>query len=427
MKRVLLLLPTTGYRNDDFVAAARALGVEILAAANYCHRLAPSWGLPPIMALHFDQPELAVDSVLRELGGTLDGVLAVDDSGVELAALLSQRLGLQGNPAAAVRRVRDKLAFRQLLHQQQFLCPRFHHLASDADPLSLRGGITFPVVVKARRLSASCGVIRADDSATLLRAVHQVRAIQRRADRDAQELGLIVEDFIPGQEYALEACLERGELTPLALFDKPDPLDGPYFEETIYVTPSRLPAALQERIRAEVARACTAAGLVSGPVHAEMRVNERGVWLLEIAARSIGGLCARVLRHSLGISLEELILSQVVGQRLASMREVSAAFGAGGDAGAAGVMMIPIPLRGIYQGVAGLAAAQSVAGVSGVTITAQPGQIVAPPPDATGYLGFIFARAAQAAGAEEALRCAHRCLRFDIRPEYAAKDVRSAL
>ena len=427
MKRVLLLLPTTGYRNDDFVAAARALGVEILAAANYCHRLAPSWGMPPIMALHFDQPELAVESVLHELGGTLDGVLAVDDSGVELAALISQRLGLPGNPAAAVRRVRDKLAFRQLLQQQQFLCPRFHHLRSDADPLSLVNAVTLPVVVKARRLSASCGVIRADDSATLLRAVHQVRAIQRRADRDAQELGLIVEDFIPGQEYALESCLERGELTPLALFDKPDPLDGPYFEETIYVTPSRLPAALQERIRAEVARACTAAGLVSGPVHAEMRVNERGVWLLEIAARSIGGLCARVLRHSLGMSLEELILRQVVGQRLASMGEVSAAFGAGGDAGAAGVMMIPIPLRGIYQGVAGLAAAQSVAGVSGVTITAQPGQIVAPPPDATGYLGFIFARAAQAASAEAALRSAHRCLCFDIRPEYAAKEVRSAL
>ena len=426
MKRVLLLLPTTGYRNDDFVAAARALGVEILAAANYCHRLAPSWGLPPIMALHFDQPELALDTVLRELGGTLDGVLAVDDSGVELAALLSQRLGLPGNPAAAVRRVRDKLAFRELLHQQQFLCPRFHHLASDADPRSLRGGITFPVVVKARRLSASRGVIRADDSETLLRAVHQVRSIQRRADRDAQELGLIVEDFIPGREYALEACLSRGELKTLALFDKPDPLDGPYFEETLYVTPSRQPVALQELIQAEVARACNAAGLVTGPVHAEMRVNERGVWLLEIAARSIGGLCARVLRHTLGMSLEELILRQVVAEPMAPMHEISAAIGANSEAGAAGVMMIPIPRRGIYQGVAGLDAAQSVPAITDVTITAQPGQIVAPPPDAASYLGFIFARAAQAASVEAALRSAHHCLRFDIRPEYAAKDARSA-
>jgi biotin carboxylase len=416
MKRVLLLLPTTGYRNNDFVAAARKLGVEIVAAANYCHRLAPSWGLPPIMALHFDQPEQAADSVLREIDGTLDGVLAVDDSGVELAALLSERLGLPGNPAHAVRRVRDKLAFRRLLQEREFLCPEFHHLPTGADPRKPVPDLKFPVVVKARRLSGSRGVIRADDSEALVRAVNRVRAIQSRADRDAQELGLIIEDFIPGREYALEGTLDRGELTTLALFDKPDPLDGPYFEETLYVTPSRLPGALQERIHHEVARACGVAGLATGPVHAEVRVNEHGIWLLEIAARSIGGLCARVLTHSLGMSLEELILRQVVALPLALA----------GERGAAGVMMIPIPQRGIYHGLEGLAAAQSVPGVTGVTITAEPGQIVAPPPDGASYLGFIFARALIPADAETALRIAHRSLNFDIRPEYPALDARRA-
>src|SRR6266704_2800083 len=181
MKRVLVLLPTTGYRNNDFLAAAKKLGVEVVAAANYCHQLAPSWGLAPIMALHFDRPEQAADTVLREI---------------------------DGNP-------------------------------------------------------------------------------------DAQELGLIIEDFIPGREHALEGTLQQGELTTLALFDKPDPLDGPYFEETIYVTPSRLPEALQDRIHHEVARACRLAGLVTGPVHAEVRINDQGVWILEVAARSIGGLCGR--------------------------------------------------------------------------------------------------------------------------------------
>jgi len=416
MKRVLLLLPTTGYRNNDFVAAARKLGVEIVAAANYCHRLAPSWGLPPIMALHFDQPEQAADSVLREIDGTLDGVLAVDDSGVELAALLSERLGLPGNPAHAVRRVRDKLAFRRLLQEREFLCPEFHHLPTGEDPRKPVPDLKFPVVVKARRLSGSRGVIRADDSEALVRAVNRVRAIQSRADRDAQELGLIIEDFIPGREYALEGTLDRGELTTLALFDKPDPLDGPYFEETLYVTPSRLPGALQECIHHEVARACGVAGLATGPVHAEVRVNEHGIWLLEIAARSIGGLCARVLTHSLGMSLEELILRQVVALPLALA----------GERGAAGVMMIPIPQRGIYHGLEGLAAAQSVPGVTGVTITAEPGQIVAPPPDGASYLGFIFARALIPADAETALRIAHRSLNFDIRPEYPALDARRA-
>jgi len=270
------------------------------------------------------------------------------------------------------------------------------------------------VVVKARRLSGSRGVIRADDAEALLRAVNWVRAIQSRADRDAQELGLIIEDFIAGREYALEGSLDRGELTTLAFFDKPDPLDGPYFEETLYVTPSRLPQAVQARIHEDVARACRVAGLAIGPVHAEVRVNDHGIWILEIAARSIGGLCGRVLTHSLGMSLEEMILRQAVAE---SLPISLALIGAGG---AAGVMMIPIPRRGIFHGLEGLAAAQSVAGVTGVSITAEPGQIVAPPPDGASYLGFIFARAENPAEAEAALRLAHRRLHFDIRAEYPA-------
>ncbi len=416
MKRVLLLLPTTGYRNDDFLAAAKNLGVEIVAAANYCHQLAPSWGLAPIMALHFDQPEQAADTLLREIDATPDAVLAVDDSGVELAALLAARLGLPGNSLQAVRRTRDKLEFRRLLREREFPCPAFHYLPSGDDPGGLVPELKFPVVVKARRLSGSRGVIRADDCEALVRAVNWVRAIQSRADRDAQELGLIIEDFIPGREYALEGSLQRGELTTLALFDKPDPLDGPYFEETLYITPSRLPEVLQERIHQEVARACRAAGLMTGPVHAEVRVNDQGIWILEVAARSIGGLCGRVLNHSLGMSLEELILRQAVAEPLARA----------GAGGAAGVMMIPIPRRGIYHGLKGLAAAQSVPGVTAVTITAEPGQIIAPPPDGASYLGFIFARAASPADAETALRIAHRRLHFAIRPEYPAMEARAA-
>ena len=410
MKRVLLLLPTTGYRNKDFLDAAIKLGVEIVAAANYCHQLAATWGLSPIMALHFDRPEQAADTLLREINATPDAVLAVDDSGVELAALLSERLGLPANSAQAVRRVRDKLAFRRLLREREFLCPEFHRLPSGEDPRRLVPALKFPVVVKARRLSGSRGVIRAGDSEALVRAVNWVRAIQSRADRDAQELGLIIEDFIPGREYALEGSLQRGELTTLALFDKPDPLDGPYFEETIYVTPSRLPEALQSRIHQEVAGVCRFAGLATGPVHAEVRVNDQGVWILEVAARSIGGLCGRVLTHFLGMSLEELILRQAVAEPIAIA----------GEGGAAGVMMIPIPRRGIYRGLEGLAAAQSVPGVTGVSITAEPGQIIAPPPDGASYLGFIFARTASPADAEMALRIAHRRLLFDIRPEYPA-------
>ena len=405
MKRVLLLLPTASYRNNDFLDAARHIGVEIVAATNYCHQLAPSWGMGPLMALHFDQPAQAVETVLREIDGPLDGVLAVDDTGVELAALLCERLGLPGNPAHAVRLLNDKFLFRRLLADKGFSHPAFRHLPTGEDPRSLLSGLTFPVVVKARRLSASCGVIRADDAASLVESVARVRAIQGRSDRDAAALGIVVEDFIPGREYALEGILTHGELTVLAHFDKPDPLDGPCFEETLYITPSRLPPTVQARIHEEVARVCRAAGMVTGPIHAEMRVNAQGVWLLEVASRSIGGLCGRILEHSLGMSLETLILRHLVGDPL----PVAAA------GGGAGVMMIPIPRRGIYDRVHGVAAAQAVPGVTGVTITAQPGQSVSPPPAGSSYLGFIFACAASPKEAEAALRQAHAQLRFEIR------------
>jgi biotin carboxylase len=416
VQRVLLLLPTTSYRNEAFLAASERLGVEIVSAANYCHQLAPEWGLKPIMAVPFDRPGEALEIVLRSLEQPPDAVLAVDDLGLELAALLAERLGLAANPPAAVRCLRDKLAFRRLQKEHGFPCPHFHHLPGDAEPERLPAPLRWPVVVKARRLSASRGVIRADDAAQYRQAVDRVRAIQNKADRAAAELGILVEEFIPGREYALEGMLRDGELGTLALFDKPDPLDGPVFEETIYVAPSRLPEQAQEAIRRAAERACRLAGLRGGPVHAEARVNENGVWLLEIAARSIGGLCGMVLNHALGMTLEELILRQALGLRVA--------WRAARDG--AGVMMIPIPRRGIYRGVHNLEHALEVPGITGIRITAQPGELIAPAPEGASYLGFIFSLCPSAAEAELALRLAHARLAFDIQPEYEVQETPAA-
>ena len=412
MKRVLLLLPTTSYRNEAFLAAGKKLDAEIITVADYCHQLAPVWGLDPIMAVHFDRPGEALEVIMRSLKHKPDAVLAVDDPGLELAARLNETLGLAANPPEAVRRLRDKLAFRQMQKERGFLCPDFHHLPSDADPARLPGQLRWPVVVKARRLSGSRGVIRADTAREYLQAVNWVRDIQNKADRDAASLGLVVEDFIAGREYALEGILDRGELSRLALFDKPDPLDGPYFEETLYVTPSRLPDRTQEEIHGTVQRACRSAGLITGPVHAEMRVNGEGVWLLEVAARSIGGLCGMALNHAFGMTLEELILRSALKHpvALSASRE------------GAGVMMIPIPRRGIYLGVQDLDSASEVPGITGIRITAQPGQIIAPPPEGASYLGFIFSLCATPAEAELALRRAHARLLFDIQPEYKVRE-----
>jgi biotin carboxylase len=245
--------------------------------------------------------------------------------------------------------------------------------------------------------------------------VQWVRGIQAKADRDAARLGLIVESYIAGREFALEGLLEHGWLRVLALFDKPDPMDGPYFEETLYVTPSRLPRAMQDAIAQTTQRACTLAGLTSGPVHAEMRVNEQGVWLLEIAARSIGGLCGGILRHALGMSLEELILRHALDRPLPQPRHDQAS----------GVMMIPIPGRGIFQGAYNLDSAQQVSGITDIQVTARPGQVIAPPPEGASYLGFIFAHAPSPDAVESGLREAHRRLVFKIQPDVPLNRARA--
>lgn len=401
MPRVLLLLPAAGYTNADFLAAANALGVEIVPCADYCHRLAPDWGLPPLMSVPFDQPDLALPRVLQVLDGTVDAVLAVDDHGQALAARLRAVLGLPGNPPEAVAALTDKLRFRGLQASLGLPHPEYATVGDAVDPAALPA---FPVVVKARWLNASRGVIRADDAGQLAQALQRVRRIQSRAQREID--ALLVERFIPGVEVALDGVLREGTLSVLAVFDKPDPLDGPYFEETLFVTPSRLPAATQAALVESVQRVCVAAGVTEGVIHAEARVNEAGVWLLEIAPRGIGGLCGRVLTATLGMTSAEIVLRHAIGLPLPTPDRVAAA----------GVMMIPIPVAGIFRRVEGVDAARAVPGISAVEITARSGQLIAPPPEGAGYLGFLFSRADTPAAAEAALRDAHAALAVHIQP-----------
>ncbi len=404
MPRLLLLLPAAGYTNRDFLEAARRLDVELVTCADYCHQLAAGWGLPPLMSVPFDQLDTAVPQVLRALKQPVDAVLAVDDNGAALAAALRVALKLPGMPPVVVDRLTDKLRFRQLQQRAGLRYPAF--VAVQEHEAHLAAALDFPVVVKARRLNASRGVIRADDAAQLERALARVQRIQSRVQRDAGSLGLLVETFIPGVEVALDGVLSKGELQVLAVFDKPDPLDGPYFEESLYITPSRLSADNQRELADAVQRACVAADMRDGVIHAEARINDAGVWLLEIAPRGIGGLCGRMLANTLGMASAEIVLRHAVGLPLPTQANTDAA----------GVMMIPIPDSGILRGVDGLPAARAVPHVTAIDITAEPGQLLAPPPDGANYLGFIFSWAATPAEAEAALRAAHAALDIRIQP-----------
>jgi biotin carboxylase len=325
--------------------------------------------------------------------------------------MASAALQLPHNPSAAVAAARDKYRMRQILSAAGIPCPRFWRFPIDGDPTAMAQRVDYPCVLKPLSLSASRGVIRADEAEQFVTAFHRLLAILRQPDvatsprRSAQEI--LVERFIPGIEVALEGLLTDGRLRILALFDKPDPLDGPFFEETIYVTPSRLPSVTQEEIAACTRRVVSALGLRHGPVHAELRVNEQGPWLLEIAPRSIGGLCSRALRFDHGRSLEELLLLHALGRDVDALRR---------ERQSAGVMMIPIPEAGILQQVAGQEAALQVGGIEDMQITIPIGQEVVPLPEGSRYLGFIFARGQTAEGVEAALREAHRQMTFVITP-----------
>lgn len=413
--RILLLSTTTGYQVRSFGESAARLGIELTLATDRCHHLEDPWqdGAIPVRFFDDEGSLAAIRAAAAER--PFAGVIAVGDRPSVLASRVAQALGLRGNPPAAAEAATNKKQTRRIFADAGLPVPWFTELAADAEVRSVLARVRYPCVVKPLGLSGSRGVIRADDSRQLEYAVQRVRALLARPDIRALRTGLenelLIEGFIDGREYAIEGLLTRGELRVLTIFDKPDPLDGPFFEETIYATPTGASWQLQQAIAQALQRATAALGLLHGPIHAECRVGHGGVVVLEVAARPIGGLCSKALRFSAvdeTIPLEELLLRHARGDDVSPLvRERSAA----------GVMMIPIPKRGLLKNVLGEARAREVRGIEDIRITAKLDQLLEPLPESDSYLGFIFARAADAEKVVAALRDAHRRLQFQIEPE----------
>ena len=404
MDRLLLILPSATYRAADFMTAAREMGVAITVASERRATMSAVMG-ERALTLRLSDPQDAAETIIARARETpFAAIVGVDDQGVMAAALAAERLGLAHNPPAAVARTRDKAAMRQALADADVPQPRFVLLAPGADVSTATRTIGLPCVVKPLSLSGSQGVIRADDPDQARSAIERVRRILAAAGQPA-DAPLLLESYLPGAEVAVEGLLRSGRLEVLAIFDKPDPLEGPYFEETLYVTPSRLPTAVLAEVRRVTARAAEALGLREGPIHAELRVSDRQVGVLELAARSIGGLCSRALRFGAGVSLEQLILRHALGLAFEDLSRESPA---------AGVMMIPIPRGGTLVQVDGQEQARDVPGVGGLEITIAPGRPVVPLPEGDRYLGFLFARGSTADAVERSLRKAHSCLGIRI-------------
>ena len=405
VSRVLLLLPSGTYKAPDFLEAARRLDVDVVVASETEQTLAEAMGDRALIVDLADPADSARRITSLAARSPLDAVVAVDDQGLLIAALAAKDLGLPANNPEAVARTRNKAAMRAALaaaaakldtparspndsaaeggasHSSGPLQPLFRVIAPGDDVVAAAADIGWPVVVKPVSLSASRGVIRADNPAAAEAAAARVRAILEEDGHPAEE-PILVEQYVPGEEVAVEALLRAGRLEVLAVFDKPDPLTGPYFEETLYVTPSRLPAELQAEIVASVTAAAAAIGLTEGPVHAELRIDPDGrPWILELAARTIGGLCARTLRFAAGVSLEELVLRHALGLPVDPRREVVAA----------GVMMLPIPAAGRLVAVHGQDEARAVPHITALEISIPLGGPVRPLPEGDRYLGFLFA------------------------------------
>jgi biotin carboxylase len=402
-------MPTKTYRASSFLEAAQRLNVEAVVGSDRQQAL-ETLTQGKTLTLDFHNPEAARQTMVDfHESYPLDSIIPVDEDTAVLAAMAAEALSIPFNPPEAVRATREKHHMRKRLAKAGVPVPSAEVFSTDADATSLSQSVTYPCVLKPVFLAASRGVIRADDADQFVEAfgritkLLQAHELKKRGGR-LSEL-ILVEDYIPGIEVALEGILRDGELKVLALFDKPDPLEGPYFEETIYVTPSRLPNKTQQSIID-----CTLAGaralcLRHGPVHAELRIKGSEPWILEIAARSIGGLCSRALRFDDGISLEELILRHALGQDIAPLEREKLA---------SGVMMLPIPRRGVLKEVRGLSAAKSVPNVEDVKITVALEQNVVPLPEGDRYLGFIFARAATPDAVERSIREAYAQLKFVI-------------
>jgi hypothetical protein len=432
MSRLLFLATTTGYQTRAFGDAAARLGVELVFATDRCHLIEDPWQDHAI-PIRFHDEDASVAAILKSAASRpIDGLIVVGDRPTVIGARVAERLGLPWHPPAGAEAARHKLLTRERLRDAGLPVPWFLpvSLGTDAsnaqsnpqsNPQSLiPNPLSYPCVLKPVALSGSRGVMRADDPDALAAAFERLQALMRqpevRAERNEAHATALIEGFLPGREYAIEGVMHHGALHVLAIFDKPDPLDGPFFEETIYVTPSAAAPETQRAIVEATARAAQAIGLRHGPIHAECRVDSGHageVFILEVAARPIGGLCARALRFQIApgpeppAPLEELLLRHALGDAPAYQRERSAS----------GVMMMPIPRRGVFRGVDGLEQARGVAGIDEIHITAKPDQLLVPLPEGASYLGFIFARAPRVEQVVQALRNAHARLSFAVDPE----------
>ena len=405
-----LIAPAHSYRASVYISAANRRQIPLVFFTD---------GDPGVVhqdihgvRLDLADPEkaaLEIASYLRDF--SVSAIFGSDDKVVEIAAQASHKLKIPHNSLKAVQATRRKDVARDLLKDTELNVPKYIKVDCDSIDFGWLQNIQYPCVAKPLNLSASRGVIRANNSEQLLAALGRIRKILQMEFGNQALHEVLVEEYVAGSEHALEGYLSHGKLDMICLFDKPEPLEGPYFEETYYITPSRLNGRMQQQIKETVEKACQAYGLVFGPIHAEVRVDGETIWILEVAARTIGGECARLFELVTNFGLEEYILNRATKRKCQSIKFRQAA----------GILMIPVPNSGIVRRIEGVTQAQEVKHILDVKLDIRAGSKLTPWPEGDKYPGFIFAKAKTPELVEKALRKSHSCLNIVTMPEFPTK------
>ena len=406
MPRLLLIAPEASYHTAPFQAAGRRLGIEVMVASEGRFPVVPGQSVG--LRVNFSDTSRSlrlIEALYRET--PFDGVIGTDDGTLELATVVATKFGLNTNPPLSTKISRRKDRSRVVQRDFGLRTPWFISAAvcGQGEP-EVPSSVSYPCVAKPVTLSASRGVIRANNDQELVAALSRISKIIESAGPEHPRV-VLIEEYIPGMEYVVEGLLDSGNWRTMAIFGKPEPLEGPFFEETIYIAPPGLGFDVEKKILDTVRATCEAYGLEHGPVHAECRINEDGVWLIELAPRTIGGKCSRIFQLGTGQALEDIVILNALG-RPAPFRS---------PAGVIGLMMIPVPGPGIVRRVEGIEAARCVDHIEEIEIDVKPGQQLVPWPEGSSYPGFIFARGSSEHLVTEALKTAHRALRFVIAPQ----------
>jgi biotin carboxylase len=404
---VLLVAPSGSYRIVPYLNAVQSLGINILVVSNSEHSLVPE--VAAGITVDFSNLPQARKTILGAIAKlNILCVLATDDSCVTLCSQIAGVLKLPHNSTAASELTHRKDLARQALRKSGCNTPEFQVIKLDPSPENLIN-IEYPVVVKPLSMSGSRGVIRANSDKELIEACRRIDSILENAKQTGYvREHLLVESYLDGAEFAIEGFMINGKFHLLTIFDKPEPLTGPFFEETYYITPSQLDKNEQRGLIDEIIKCCEAYGLTHGPLHAEARITNNGVVLLELAARTIGGQCGQLIEFSLKQKLEELVIQGMCGQ----LPETP------GSSEAAGVLMIPVTSSGILRRIEGLTAALQVKHIKDIEIHIREGYELVPLPEGSSYLGFIFAQAPDYTQTYEALKIAYRKLKFVTQPNW---------